>query len=49
MLEDADSCIEEYHIYMAHNSRISMAGLNESNVLYVASSIAACVIREHKV
>ncbi|KAM0713422.1 hypothetical protein Q7P37_010384 [Cladosporium fusiforme] len=30
----------EYHIYMAENSRISIAGLNPSNVDYVASSIA---------
>ncbi|KAF5536648.1 aspartate other aminotransferase [Fusarium mexicanum] len=37
---------ETYHIYMADNSRISLAGLNESNVSYVAASIAACVRRE---
>ncbi|KAM0187770.1 hypothetical protein ACHAPI_010998 [Fusarium lateritium] len=37
---------ETYHIYMADNSRISLAGLNESNVAYVAASIAACVRRE---
>ncbi|RKK25799.1 Aspartate aminotransferase, cytoplasmic [Fusarium oxysporum f. sp. cepae] len=37
---------ETYHIYMADNARISLAGLNESNVAYVAASIAACVRRE---
>ncbi|KAF4336075.1 aspartate other aminotransferase [Fusarium beomiforme] len=37
---------ETYHIYMADNSRISLSGLNESNVEYVAASIAACVRRE---
>ncbi|PKX89880.1 PLP-dependent transferase [Aspergillus novofumigatus IBT 16806] len=29
-----------YHIYMAENSRISIAGLNSGNVEYVAQSIA---------
>ncbi|KAH7252954.1 pyridoxal phosphate-dependent transferase [Fusarium solani] len=36
---------ENHHIYLAGNSRISMAGLNESNVGYVAGAIAACVRR----
>lgn len=31
---------EHYHIYMADNSRISIAGLNPSNVHYVARSIS---------
>ncbi|KAL4927661.1 pyridoxal phosphate-dependent transferase [Aspergillus undulatus] len=30
---------DEYHIYMAENSRISIAGLNTGNVEYVARSI----------
>ncbi|KAJ5125132.1 hypothetical protein N7448_004459 [Penicillium atrosanguineum] len=34
---------EKYHIYMADNSRISIAGLNEGNVEYVARSIAQCL------
>jgi len=34
---------EEFHIYMASNSRISIAGLNSSNVEYVARSIKACL------
>ncbi|RAL03293.1 aromatic-amino-acid aminotransferase [Aspergillus ibericus CBS 121593] len=34
---------EEYHIYMAGNSRVSIAGLNETNVEYVARSIAECL------
>lgn len=29
----------EYHIYMADSSRVSIAGLNESNVAYVAASL----------
>ncbi|CAG9955704.1 unnamed protein product [Clonostachys rosea f. rosea IK726] len=37
---------EKYHIYMADNSRISVAGLNDSNVKYVAASIAASVREE---
>ncbi|TXC07582.1 hypothetical protein FocTR4_00002455 [Fusarium oxysporum f. sp. cubense] len=41
-----DLAKETYHIYMADNARISLAGLNESNVAYVAASIAACVRRE---
>lgn len=31
--------IEKYHIYMTSNGRISMAGLNKSNVEYVAKAI----------
>ncbi|OOF93967.1 hypothetical protein ASPCADRAFT_52798 [Aspergillus carbonarius ITEM 5010] len=34
---------EEYHIYMAGNSRVSIAGLNERNVEYVGRSIAECL------
>ena len=36
---DADRCTENYHIYMGDNSRISLAGLNTSNVAYVAKAI----------
>jgi len=32
---------EEFHIYMVESSRINVAGLNSSNVDYVADSIAA--------
>ncbi|PWY76071.1 aromatic-amino-acid aminotransferase [Aspergillus sclerotioniger CBS 115572] len=34
---------EDYHIYMAGNSRVSIAGLNEGNVEYVGRSIAECL------
>lgn len=38
-------CVEEYSVYMADSpsqlSRISIAGLNEGNVAYVAESIYA--------
>ncbi|OOQ87327.1 Aspartate aminotransferase, cytoplasmic [Penicillium brasilianum] len=33
----------EYHVYMAANSRISIAGLNPSNAEYVAHSITQCL------
>ncbi|KAL2815306.1 pyridoxal phosphate-dependent transferase [Aspergillus granulosus] len=36
---------EEYHIYMAGNSRVSIAGLNTKNVDYVARSIAEVLAR----
>ena len=32
--------LDTYHIYMADSSRISIAGLNEGNVAYVAKAIA---------
>lgn len=35
--------VEEFHVYLSKNGRISMAGLNESNVEYVANSIDAVV------
>ncbi|KAG9867422.1 aromatic-amino-acid aminotransferase, partial [Aureobasidium melanogenum] len=34
---------EQHHIYMASNSRISIAGLTSSNVQYVASCIKECL------
>ncbi|EXJ71670.1 uncharacterized protein A1O5_05478 [Cladophialophora psammophila CBS 110553] len=34
---------DQYHIYLADNSRISIAGLNESNVAYVARAITECL------
>ncbi|KAK5023282.1 Aspartate aminotransferase, cytoplasmic [Exophiala sideris] len=34
---------ERYHIYMADNSRISIAGLTDANVAYVARAIAECL------
>lgn len=37
---------EEFHIYMASNSRISIAGLNMSNVEYVAHAIKACLVHD---
>ncbi|KAL4910390.1 hypothetical protein BDW74DRAFT_165443 [Aspergillus multicolor] len=36
---------DEYHIYMAENSRISIAGLNTGNVEYVAKSIGEVLAR----
>jgi aspartate aminotransferase len=37
---------EEYHIYMTDNGRISVAGLNSKNVLYVARAIDDVVRRQ---
>jgi aspartate aminotransferase len=37
--------LDQYHIYMAENSRISIAGLNSGNVEYVAGSIAEALAR----
>lgn len=38
----------KYHTYMASNSRISIAGLNEKNVEYVAHPIAKCLKEESR-
>ncbi len=40
-----DKLINKYHIYLSKNGRISMAGLNDGNIEYVAKSIDS-VIRE---
>ncbi|KAJ7981590.1 Aspartate aminotransferase [Quillaja saponaria] len=37
--EQVDRLTNEFHIYMTRNGRISMAGLNTSNVGYVANAI----------
>ncbi|CAH0016609.1 unnamed protein product [Clonostachys rhizophaga] len=37
---------ETYHIYMADNSRISLAALNEENAMYLAIALADCVRNE---
>ncbi|BCS18273.1 uncharacterized protein APUU_11101A [Aspergillus puulaauensis] len=37
---------DEYHIYMAENSRVSIAGLNTGNVDYVARSIAEVLAKQ---
>lgn len=38
-----DRMVNEFHVYLTKNGRISMAGLNEGNVAYVARAIDACV------
>lgn len=38
--------LDEYHIYMAENSRVSIAGLNTGNVDYVARSIAEVLAKQ---
>jgi hypothetical protein len=42
----SNTLLEEYHIYMAGNSRVSIAGLNTKNVDYVARSIAEVLAGE---
>jgi aspartate aminotransferase len=37
---------EEHHIYMTNDGRISVAGLNSSNVRYVAESIHAVTAKK---
>lgn len=38
-----DIAAEEHHVYMSSTSRISIAGLNESNVEYFAKALDATV------
>ena len=38
-LEQSTAMVEKHHIYMTKNGRISIAGLNEGNVEYVARAI----------
>ena len=35
---------KKYHIYLLKTGRISMAGLNKSNIPYVADSIKAAIL-----
>jgi aspartate/tyrosine/aromatic aminotransferase len=35
--------ISNWHIYMLKNGRISLAGINDSNLAYVVDAIADCV------
>jgi len=41
--QQVERMVEEFHIYMTADGRISMAGLNPSNVDYVAECIDKCV------
>ncbi|VVT54745.1 uncharacterized protein SAPINGB_P004231 [Magnusiomyces paraingens] len=38
-----DRLVDEFHVYLTRNGRISMAGLNDHNVAYVAKAIDAVV------
>jgi aspartate aminotransferase len=38
-----DILISKYHVYLLRSGRISMAGVNRSNVKYLASSIKAAM------
>jgi aspartate aminotransferase len=41
--EQVDRLVNEFHIYLVSNGRISMAGLNSHNVDYVARAINTVV------
>lgn len=34
--------VDEFHVYMTKNGRISVSGLNENNVEYVANAFKEC-------
>jgi len=38
--------VEKHSIYMTANGRISISGLNEKNVQYVADAIKECLTSE---
>jgi aspartate aminotransferase len=37
--KQSTTMVEKHHIYMTANGRISIAGLNKSNIAYVAACI----------
>ncbi len=41
--DQVDKMIAKWHVYMMRNGRISLAGLNESNIGYVIDAIDDCV------
>jgi len=41
--DQSTAMVEKYSIYMTANGRISVCGLTEKNVEYVADSIKECV------
>jgi aspartate aminotransferase, cytoplasmic len=41
--EQCQALVEKAHIYLTSNGRISMAGLNNNNLKYVAASIDKAV------
>ena len=42
-VKQCEILINKYHIYLLKSGRISMAGVNESNVEYLAQSIKAAI------
>ena len=38
-MDQSEAMIQKHHVYMLKNGRISVAGLNTSNVSYVAQAI----------
>lgn len=43
--EQVEILTQQFHIYLTADGRISMAGLNDSNVDYVASAINEAVCK----
>lgn len=44
--EQSEKMVKKHHIYMLSNGRISMSGLNEGNVEYVAKSIYDVIVNK---
>lgn len=42
-VKQCEVLIEKYHIYLLKSGRISMAGINEKNIKYLASSMKAAI------
>ena len=42
-VKQCETLINKYHIYLLKSGRISMAGINEKNVKYMANSIKAAI------
>ena len=39
----SEAMVDQYHIYMTSNGRISIAGITKDNVEYVAKSMKECI------
>lgn len=39
----SEAMVDEYHVYMTSNGRISIAGITQANVEHVAQSMKECI------
>lgn len=39
----SEAMVDKYHVYMTSNGRISIAGITQANVEYVAMSMKDCI------